>query len=324
MNYPTYMTELFFDIEISDLKIQSENGTFIETDNYKVISHEETFLGVKKTVDIGGSKKSLVFTHKQAHDLGLELYSSAFGEDQCPPGYYSSDNKNWVAFFIEPELKKFNNFYPIIGVENGYDYDDEIAFYLTIAICKSANSIDLLTISDYKLSDKKKIELLLDEEPQKKLSEIIKKEVSSEFKNKRDEFIYYYKLFNKIEVNREYLIPITLDIYDKNRNPKTIKVDGKLKNDLRNLIETGRKFFTENSTRSDLSLIIEFIMRSNLFRLNDPNWSIDKVKKIFVKKRAYKNSVERFKKLVNNDERLKEYAEGQMEAFKKAKEALES
>jgi len=353
--------ELFFEVDINNISYPTIPSGYKEDRSYKVVTHNNVFLGAKKAKSViheltgyEETKDILIFNHREAYDFVKTLFEFTFGKSGSLYKWYNSENKNWAAFFISSstslskiikdkfigkkqnekfqnisfediDIADFDKFEPIIGVTNGFDYEDNLAFYLILVIPDTilSNQTQLLSISDYKLSENQ-VDTLLDiSTPKKrcqKVIEYLEYFASKKFNSAITDFVFYYNTFRKIKINLDLLTPISLDIYDKNRSYTSIELDEKLRNSLDYLIKTGYDFFYTNE-KGDLSAIIDFIMRINLFDLENHSLPREKVEQIFVQKKPYRKSIRIFTKF-NQQANIERYSNEQAATFSEVKKIL--
>lgn len=349
---------LFFDVITSPLVCISKTGVELTASDRYLVSQEEnidvpTFLGVKN----GDKHKGpFIVPHQDACELAKNLFKSISGKTTKNVIFFDhSPTMNWAMFLVggniklvdikteqptlfEKENKKshLRNLELIIGVQNGYDGDDEITFYTTIRH-KEYEKGSFLTIGSYKFPMEVKKDytaywrikgesLQAKEVITEPLLNLIKGKASNNFKSEIHDFKDLYRRLEKEswENIAEHFTPVCLDILNINRSIESIKNDSKLKREINSAIGNSSSFLSLgiNKGRKDFAMLLDFILYNNHFDIVDYYYKREKTEAIFTQKRPYKIINSRLLNALNNSEGLKKYVDEQKETFEKIKKIL--
>ncbi len=327
------LEKLFFKPITSKFKAESEDENIVKSENYKLISHEKKFLGLRKR-DYLKSKEIFLLKHKDAHDLAKLLFKTiSKTEPQLPALFYCSEDLDWAAFlFTAGNNFDFsmrldeNSLLPekvslpseidfVIGVNNGYNIDDDVNFYLILRHKKLRSSF--LTIENYKLSREEIENYLSNNSDIKILENIITQIIAPLFLNELQSFIGLHNSLAKLEIDKKYFVAVCLDLYNKNRSITSIKNDHNLRSRISNLISRSRKSVPGANGNMPCAAFVDFIIQFNYFDLDSIQYNREKVEELFIQKRAYQKVENIFPGFIKHQSTFDDYLKEQENTFMK-------
>lgn len=346
-------TDLFFEPTKSGFQSISKNGKVVSSKDRKLISNDNVnpavFLGVRKCMvnhsNPASNSDIFLVTHQQAYILAQTLYelisnieptwvyhSNTLSMDwalclvsssisiRCI--HTSNDEAGNIADYLycKSEISVLNKFDLIIGVQNGYDNDDEITFYAVIKH-KEYDRGNYLTIGSYKFSDGVKLDFINNQYEINILIEDLKNYAAREFKKEIEAFKGLYA--HLYEVNWAAIandfIPVNLDIFNINRSIESIKNDISLQKEIRSRIENCKSFLgmSINRGRNDFAMLLDYVIFNNHFDLMAFQNNRKKTEQIFVQKRTYKTIKQRIMNVIESDRKIVNYTDDQHEIHNK-------
>lgn len=340
--------DLDFKVDVKPL--QAICGTQIVTSQkHQAVHSGDLLLGVKPYKDIAID----VINHHQAYQIGEKLYGELFGEAHTKACFMSED-KSWMASLIGKENNQdtfYNDnnsiaevydlslsaqyklpvyqelsdigFTPSIGVVNGFDFNDSLGYYLLVEPTNDfVNRLPVLTLASYKLEEKhfqaiKKQGVNTKEA----ILQLLLKCAMPKFNEHLKAFNDLYNKLSKWPLDKESLIAISLDLYDKNRNAASINADELLSKELARFIDNAHLHFTN---KDSLASIIHFIIRYNEFDFNEASYLRRKVEQLFVRKKSYQKMTRIFEKFTMSSSEFEGYQYEQLRAFHSTMETLQN
>lgn len=304
------------DFEISTNPLQAIGGSQIfQTDKYFAIYGNDLLLGIKPQQE----RAQLTLNHYQAYRLGLSLFEEVFcpGSDQA---CFLSEDQSWMASLIGEDpnegmcsekyqqnlfpaiinecydiksckdwVSELHNcgFRPSLGVVNGFDYNDNLAFYLLVEpLNHKSKSIPVLTLASFKFSEQQQHDIALCPASSRLdyALGMLCESAQPAFFDALREFLALYRQLSQWPSELESLTAITLDFYNKNRNTASIAVDRQLAGELRRFIDEANEYYQD---KWQMSSIIDFIMRYNEFNFESVQFQRSRIEQLFVRKRSY-------------------------------------
>ena len=310
------VSKLNFEVVTKPLQAICESQ-IIQAGKYLGIYDKNSLLGIKPNKEL----LHLVLNHHQSYQLGQALYDRLFGTGVSKVCFLSKD-KSWMASLIGEEKTKrggFMNyqtslfsdqsrefelnkglllekladhgFRPAIGVVNGFDYNDSLAFYLLVEpIEPYSGKLPVLTLASFKFDEKQQHEIALQQADSREATalQLLEQEAQSIFLKELKAFLELYSKLSTWPSDPESLIALSLDFYNKNRNVASIAADKQLAGELRRFIQAAEAHYHNSQ---NMAAIINFIMRYNQFDFNVPHYLRTKVEQLFVRKRSYQKMV---------------------------------
>jgi hypothetical protein len=325
MKYRKTIEELFFIPVVSKFNAISEDSNIVKTEDYKLVSFEKNFLGIKKN-DFCGSSEIFLLTHKDVFELTQSLFSALSGSKPQVLNYFHSEEMDWVAFLFNSSFDskemgrpKENQKMPIgidfvIGVNSGYGENDTPTFYLMLKH-QQGGQLSFLTIDNYKFSKSEIEEYISGGRDFNFLQEILIKDVSNRFRFELDSFILLYEKLRSIRIEKSFFAPVCLDLYNLNRSLTSIRNDNRLRSNLMKVINQSSLFVNNLVLKITGSDFIDFIIRYNYFSLENITISREKIEDLFVKKRAYQKVEDMFPGFFKSQENFNEYLIEQSRTF---------
>jgi hypothetical protein len=317
--------ELFFTPVVSKFNAISEDSNIVKTDDYKLVSFEKNFLGIKKN-DYCESSEIFLLTHKDVFELTKSLFSALSESEPQVLNYFHSEEMDWVAFLFNSSVyssgmrrsnedkKMPSGIDFVIGVNSGYGETDTPTFYLMLKH-QQGGQVSFLTIDNYKFTKSEIEQYILGGRDFDFLQEILIKDVSAHFRLELDSFILLYEKLRSIRIEKSFFAPVCLDLYNLNRSLTSIKNDGRLRLNLTRLINQSSVFVKNLTLEITASDFIDFIIRYNYFSLENITLSREKIEDLFVKKRAYQKVEDMFPGFFKSQENFDEYLIEQSRTF---------
>jgi len=337
--HKTQTKELFFTVEKSPLRAIIDNS-MVTPDNYIVLHRQQQFLGIKPKEK---EEQDVFFIeHNLAYQCGKVLAES-LSPTLVHNMSFSNDLKNQAFIFIGEndfdtrqdsflpaheleeknifdiydratlqQLKRYG-FKPTIAIENGYDYNDRVMFYLLVGLPLSARRNGYLTISKYKFQ-KQTIKNILAGGAKELVIDDVKKHSVGKFRSDLKAFVNRYKQLNQIHLDPKSLTAITLDVFNKNRNLETLKSDGNLLRDIQLFTEKAMSFFKGSTQASE---ILNFIIRYHYLDLDHSTVSEHNIRDVLIEKKAYARLKRIYSGKNEQEQERAKYFSHQMDAFQK-------
>lgn len=280
------------------------------------------------------------FTHEETFKIACDIYNKLYKKKPTNIHYFHDEEKTWNAFIVsndltneeyvfnlfdEPTIKIHeNSYYPLIGALNGYGMDENPAFFMMISSPFDTSKTSFLSLDSFRFlkeEDKSyyyKSKGVIVEE---KMQQFVERR-ALQFKNEENNFKILLKDYQKITLDREYFMPIILDLYNQNRNVESVKNDSKLLksiSDLRNAAEAHLRPFDKNV---NWATFISFIVRYNSFDLKSGIFPKHEIESLFSKKKAYTKFIEMFGKFKVDKKSFNSYANNQVSDWEKVKKVI--
>lgn len=340
--------DLIFPVRQSKLKVILDDTTIVTAEKYVSIHQPEKkeLFGIKPLGD--DRKEAFYMKHEEALN-GLRLLHHSLFPWPISERCYATDNKNLAFVFFgkgsegqsqgnlfdeESKLSflpankeettldvRFdwhyftsNGFTPALAVENGFDYNDRAVFYLLVEIADNIGRSGYITIDKYRIQSKtveeverfplKKVELVMNE---------LERKAAPIFFDRLKAFIHKYEALRKIQTNKEEVIAVALDVFNKNRNVESILSDTDLEKELTRFIENARSYFNKNSGMQD---IVNFIIRYNMLNFYEPELAEHAIREVLVEKKAFGNLNRLIEGKNINPVELRNYVEEQVRVLR--------
>ena len=347
---------------ISTEPLQTIGGSRIfQADKYLAIYDNASLLGVKPW---NKELAQLVFNHHQAHQLGQTLFQELFGNGtsqicfltqdkswmasligEAPdqqeayqtlfPHYQDSllaDEREYHRFRSYGKVEDFDyteqlahhGFRPSIGVVNGFDYNDHLAFYLLVEpIGHRSENLPVLTLASFKFSERQLHDVVLQPSHQRDAYalDILTEAAQPVFAKELNQFLKLYKHLAQWPAQQVSLTAISLDLHNKNRNVVSIEVDSVLAAELRRFITAADTHFCN---QTDMSSIIDFIIRYNEFDFDRTSHLRTKIEQIFVRKRSYQKMTRVFARHNPDSVTFEKYLNEQIRSYEQTNAILAS
>lgn len=334
------LRDLFFKPTKSGFKAISDDQNVVISENYKMISREKKFLGLKR-MEFSESKEIFLLEHEHAHNLARLLFKTMTNAEPQPARFYNSIEMEWAAFLFTADdnmrvtfnlnlnkdtLAPRKGSLPpdidfVIGVNSGYNIDDKPNFYLILKH-KTHNKDAYLTIENYKFTDDE-IEMFISEESDIRIFEqVIQEKVSKQFLFELAKFIELYEKLASLTIEVKYFVPVCLDLHDLNRSITSIRNDSNLKKRVADLIKSSVEFIGSSSDRIPCSRFVDFIIRYNYFNIEAVKYVRKRVEELFVQKRAYQKVENIFPGFFGSESTFIDYSLEQEDLFHKIKDEL--
>ena len=332
------MENLFFKPTISPFQGISANGRIILSDDRKLISNDNlipsTFLGVRKCIEFDEKRKDIfLILHEESLLLANQLYQNIANKQPSWKEHFNTESMDWAMFLVsdktsinnikteEPKIfesdfdyKSLNNFELIIGVQNGYDGDDEITFYATIKH-KQHDGGSFLTIGSYKFPSYIKSEYLKQGKSLSILKSDIKNSASIHLKKDIQDFKdLYATLFKQSwQTIKNEFTPVCLDVLNINRSIQSIKNDAGLRKDIRYVEDRSHSFInlSLNKNRADFAMLIDYVIFTNYYDIKAFQNNRKKTEEIFTQKRSYATISKRIVNVISSLASIEDYLKNQ-------------
>jgi hypothetical protein len=236
----------------------------------------------------------------------------------------------------EPFAQELAGFEPALAFTNGFDYDDELLFYVLVTLPETTKPAQIWDWEEgSKIPQPRRPVLVLKSgrfraEHIKKLhalkgkelldgARMILPELAQLFRHELVEFANHYYHLRHTPVNPAALMPVILDLYNSNRNLSSIRLDRTLRNTVRQRVKIARRFF--DSYNRDLASLVRFLMYADAF---DPARFDRRAAEAALSQRdAYRNLYNRLSiRTVSDTRRLEDYLDSQMRAYHAVEEEL--
>ena len=279
---------------IADLSI-------ITSDDYFVFGHGHKFKGIKKVYE--NEKLPFYLLHEETFDIAKRVFKNLFGHEPDQVKVYHNDEKTWNAFivgskaltkdegtqytnspFTFEEAGSFTHF-PLIGGINNYDLDRNPAFFYLIATPFKKAQGSLLTLDNFRFHREDDKKIFFSQSREHALSDTIIS-ISRQFEEAAARFDTLLKSIAHHSIPSEAFAPVVLDLYDRNRNPESIRNDERLRSRVKRLFNDA-KINHRRYPETSWTEFIHFITRYNQFDLNR-GLPLESVEELFSKKEAYR------------------------------------
>ncbi len=338
------MSALNFEIYISPFQAICGNK-IMPVKHHMAVCSENSLLGVRSQ-----DKEEFVINHMNAYLLAESLYNSIY-QSGIAHICYLSESKNWMASIIgEPKYKTNGHFAelpsdvfitdrpkstilkdlftfgfkPAIGVVNGFDYNDDLGFYLLLepSTASTKDDMHLMTLDAFKFSPLDLQALVkisdIDEQLEKARNILLGKAVNK-FQETLEAFIQVYEKLSCWQTQADHLTAICLDVFNKNRNIESVKADTQLSKELSTFINKAETYFRNANQMSDL---VQFIIRYHDVDFSAKNLDRNKVEQIFVKKKSYGKIVRVLGEMKPTQKSYHDYLESQLSSYRQVYEFL--
>lgn len=299
----------------------------VETPDLYIINHEFHYRGAKAA--FGPNRPPFYLLHEECFKGACQIFTEIYQHEPDLFAYFNDPDKTWNAFLVTssrlylgnefvsefdsfgvlPSQKDFR-YFPVIGGFNSYNQGINPGFYYLIAPPFEQGKGSFLTLANFRfLRDEDKQRFLTDNRPEALRQTI--RQISKEFVKAEYEFRSLLDRMAEGTITRDDLIPVILDLYDKNRNTESVANDTRLQGSLRYLAQAVEDFFpTRRQHLFAWTALIQFIIRNNEVNLNE-GLRLDEVEELFSRKRAYTKFIRLFVKFLNDLPRYERYLQDQ-------------
>jgi hypothetical protein len=235
----------------------------------------------------------------------------------------SMEGLQFTDIFDEDDARTVLSDYTILlAMLNGYDYDDEMKFYVLVQRKERDEEAEIANIftQDKRINeddDERKAEeftnrlyLTLDSftvslsrygekfsQPINKNREVLEHiilndiDLATSFRRSLLQFARVMVDFSDEDISQTELVALSLDIHNVNRDASRIKNDPKHARDLTERIHNANNYYRDNRNHT-LSDLISYIFHSTFIDLRDMENIRDKVRAILTKKQPYRSIVQ--------------------------------
>lgn len=222
-------------------------------------------------------------------------------------------------------------FEPALAFTNGYDYDDELTFYVLVtlpattweeeaaglwsearAIPRPHRPVLVLKTGQFATKWAKQLHLLTGAQLLNEARQALP-ELAQKFRDALREFARLYYHLRLTTVHPEQLVPVVLDLYDTNRNLSTLNEDNALRQRVNRRVAAAGSFLRRQPP--DLAALVRFFMYEDAF---DPAaFNRQAAERVLSERDVYRRLRTRLHKdVVSNKRRLGLYLEGQQLSWK--------
>lgn len=224
------------------------------------------------------------------------------------------------------ELARFE---PALAFTNGFDYDDELTFYVLVTLPATAEPVPDWQWMDARPPQRPRRPVLVLKTGRFRTADIQQlhkltgatllagaraavPELALSFRRELEEFANHYYHLRQKRVEPQALVPVVLDLYDTNRNVNTIQLDASLRGRVRQRVQAARRFFGHQD--SDLAGLVRFFMYANAFDPTD--FDRRAAEDVLSQRDAYRNLRRRLSiRTVNDAQALPRYLAGQVKDY---------
>ncbi|MFD1874334.1 hypothetical protein [Hymenobacter bucti] len=225
-----------------------------------------------------------------------------------------------------PFRQELARFEPALAFTNGFDYDDELTFYVLVTMPEMVAPKHVLAWLDETERRRPRRPVLVLKTGKFKASYIeqlykltgtalLEKaklalpEIALSFRQELLNFANLYYALQHTPVVPDHLMPVTLDLYDLNRNIRTVQGDANLQSRIRRRAQDARAFFTAHQD-GDLAALVRYLMYQDAF---DPTrFDRRAAEEALSRRDAYRNLQTRLNlRTLNNPPQLYSYLESQ-------------
>jgi hypothetical protein len=230
----------------------------------------------------------------------------------------------WQGY--EPFAQELAHFQPALAFTNGFDYDDELLFYVLVTLPETAEPariwergepatrhrpqrpVLVLKAGRFRVGHVEQLHHLTGAELLARARQLVP-EIASSFRQELQDFANHYYLLSRTYVPAEALMPVMLDLYNTNRNVRSIALDAGLRSSIRRRVHAARGFFAQQ--QNDLASLVRFLMYEDAF---DPaRFDRRAAEEVLTQRDAYRNLRKRLShRTLEHSKRLGDYLESQV------------
>ena len=228
-------------------------------------------------------------------------------------------------------MEELAAFEPALAFTNGYDYDDELTFYVLVTLPATTREEEatglwsearatprphrpVLVLKTGQFATKwvKQLHTLTGPQLLEAAREALP-ELAQKFRAALREFAKLYYHLRLTEVKPEELVPVVLDLYDTNRNLSTLNEDSALRQRVNRRVAAARRFL--GGQAPNLAALVRFFMYEDAF---DPTaFNRQAAEHALSERDVYRRLRTRLHKdVVSSKRRLGLYLEGQQLSWK--------
>lgn len=237
-----------------------------------------------------------------------------------------------LALLDEPDAKygqELAAFEPALAFTNGYDYDDELTFYVLVTLPATTPEEEFGFWSDAQDASRphrpvlvlktgqfatKWVKQMHQSTGEQLLGEARKAlpEMAQMFRGALREFAKLYYHLRRTTVEHDVLVPVVLDLYNTNRNLSTMNEDTDLRKHVKRRVAAAQGFLVAQAP--NLAALVRFFMYEDAF---DPTaFNRQVAERVLSERNVYKRLRSRLNKdMVSSKPRLELYLKGQQLAW---------
>lgn len=343
------LEDLFFKVKDQDPRLIVGN-TIFDPKNYRVMVGQEKLLGIKSYDQELESPKLFYLDNEQAYSGAKELFNKMFVGEPLHPIAFGNELNNWCSVILsqisidfesivhnygsslfdeevdrETDLSILARIKPTIAFVNGFDYDDNLVFFLLVQLIPSRGAgkghPKYLTIGRYEVSNDAKAKVR-NTNVWKEQIQILRDDLLNialtKFKLKYEEFQNTISYLESLPATSEELIAVALDVQNINRSLSTIRKDQTLRKRLNDEIRNTEFFFKK---KNNFGAVVEYLIRIIEVDFSEETIFKNKFSKVFEQKTAYKEIIRRLV-TYNDPLAIQRYVKGNVKLLNDVKEVL--
>lgn len=229
----------------------------------------------------------------------------------------------------EPFAQELARFQPALAFTNGFEYDDELVFYVLVTMPETTEPEELWEspATPAKHQPRRPVLVLKTGRFRAAYIEQLHKltgaellagaraalpELAKGFRKELYEFANHYYQLRQKRVDPAALMPVMLDLYNTNRNVSSIRLDASLRSHVKRRVRAARSFFA--AQENDLASLVRFLMYEDAF---DPaRFDRKAAEDVLSQRDAYRNLKNRLSsKTLENTQRLKAHLDSQVNDY---------
>ncbi|GAB3838661.1 hypothetical protein GCM10028821_40580 [Hymenobacter jeollabukensis] len=211
--------------------------------------------------------------------------------------------------------EELRHFEPALAFTNGFDYDDELTFYVLVTLPATLPPVDFWW-EDIELLGRPRRPVLVLKTGRFRASQVAELHqatgdqllaggraalpaLAEGFQRELRRFAEHYYHLRRAMVAPGVLVPVLLDLYDTNRNVSSIALDATLRNRVKRRVRAAQQFFATQG--SDLGALVRYLMHEDAF---DPaHFTRQAAEEVLSQRDAYRNLCRRLSILLVNDQK---------------------
>ena len=308
----------------------------VSTDEYFVFGYEDKFRGTKQAFDV--DKPPFYLLHSETFTIVKEVFAGLFSKKPDLLTVFYDENKIWNAFIVghsdfvkydqpnprinqQADLFAYNSetdrqfqHFPLIGGVNSYGFDKNPAFFYLIATPFHKDSGSLLTLDNYRFTKDEEKWPFVEGDRDTARAELILR-VIKKFREAESDFEQMLGKMSLKYIRSDEFAPVVLDLYNRNRNPQSIRNDDLLRRRVKRLY-LDAKSFTRRRTSVPWTEFMHFIVQYNQFYF-DKSLLLEGVEELFSKKESYRKFDRIFQQFVTDPDRFQSYVDDQVREWKR-------
>lgn len=311
----------------------------ISTDDYFIFGFEDRFRGVKRAFN--EDKLPFYLSHQETFNTTKQIFYELSGFEPDLLTEFHDKDKTWNAFIVThssfvkytqktkanssyplfdyvdaAEDEPFINF-PLIGGFNNYSLDKNPAFFYLIGTPFQPDSGSLLTLDNFRFTKVEDKRPFVVDNRKAALDQLVKS-IAVRFKGARANFDKLLVKMTTQQILKEEFAPVVLDLYNRNRNPQSIRNDDGLRHRVKRL------YINAANSVKKLELVpwtefIRFIIRYNQFYFYE-EILLESVEELFSRKDSYQKFETLFNRFLTDRPSYERYVNGQVIDWERIKE----